>query len=199
MNLITMSEIRAALDGSMLLLRNRPEGMSFFDQSIQGFWRSFGVVFLLLPLVLVSGLAEKQFYFSENLYHPEGFPDSAFWTAQLFGLGIDWIALPLILAVLAVPIGISHRYVPFIVVRNWTSLLASIPYLITYLMFLLGIISPGIAVLLSFSCLVAVLWYRFLVARIALQATISLAIGIVVLDILLTLVISQLVGIMWGA
>lgn len=197
--MITMSEIRAALDGSMLLLRNRPEGMSFFDQSIQGFWRSFGVVFLLLPLVLVSGLAEKQFYFSENLYHPEGFPDSAFWTAQLFGLGIDWIALPLILAVLAVPIGISHRYVPFIVVRNWTSLLASIPYLITYLMFLLGIISPGIAVLLSFSCLVAVLWYRFLVARIALQATISLAIGIVVLDILLTLVISQLVGIMWGA
>lgn len=197
--MITMSEIRAALDGSMLLLRNRPEGMSFFDQSIQGFWRSFGVVFLLLPVALVSGLAEKQFYFSENLYHPEGFPDSAFWTSQLFGLGIDWVALPLILALLAVPIGISHRYVPFIVVRNWTSVLASIPYLITYLLFLLGIISPGIAVLLSFSCLVAVLWYRFLIARIALQATISLAIGVVVLDFLLTLVISQLVSMMWGA
>ncbi|WP_297591382.1 hypothetical protein [Roseibium sp.] len=193
-----MSEIRAALDGSWLLLRNRPEGMAFFDQSIQGFWRSFGVVVLLLPVFLVSGLAEKQFYFSENLYHPEGFPEGAFWTAQLFGLGIDWVALPIILALLAAPIGISQRYVPFIVVRNWTSLLASVPYLVTYLLFLLGIIPPGIAVLLSFSCLVAVLWYRYLVARIALQATISLAIGIVVLDILLTLVISQVVGNLWS-
>ena len=196
--MISMSEIRAALDGSWLLLRNRPEGMAFFDQSIQGFWRSFRVVFLLLPVFLVSGLAEKQFYFSENLYHPEGFPDSAFWTAQLFGLGVDWVALPIILAALAAPIGISQRYVPFIVVRNWTSLLASVPYLVTYLLFLLGIIPPGIAVLLSFSCLVAVLWYRYLVARIALQATISLAIGIVVLDILLTLVIAQVVGNLWS-
>jgi hypothetical protein len=199
LNLISLNEIRAALDGSWLLLRNRPEGMGYFDQSIQGFWRSFSVIFLLIPVFLVSGIAEKKFYFSENLYHPDTFPNDAYWTAQLFGLGIDWFALPLILAVLAVPIGISNRYVPFIVARNWTSLLASIPYLITYLLFLLGLVPSGIAVLLSFTCLIVVLWYRFLVARIALQATISLAIGVVVLDILLTLVISQVVGQLWGA
>ncbi|MDN3721819.1 hypothetical protein QW131_28210 [Roseibium salinum] len=69
--------------------------------------------------------------------------------------------------------------------------------MITYLLFLLGIISSGIAVLLSFSCLLVVLWYRFLVARIALQAPISLAIGVVVLDIVLTLVIAQIVGHLW--
>jgi hypothetical protein len=197
--LISLNEIRAALDGSWLLLRNRPEGMEYFDQSIQGFWRSFSVIFLLIPVFLVSGLAEKEFYFSENLYHPATFPSDAYWTAQLLGLGIDWFALPLILAVLAVPIGISNRYVPFIVARNWTSLLASIPYLITYLLFLLGLVPSGIAVLLSFTSLVVVLWYRFLVARIALQAATSLAVGVVVLDILLTLVISQLVGQLWGA
>ncbi|WP_269586201.1 hypothetical protein [Roseibium sp. Sym1] len=193
-----MGEIRAALDGSWLLLRNRPEGMAFFDQSIQGFWRSFQVIFLLVPAFLVSGLAEKRFYFSENLYHPDAFPNDAFWFAQTVGLGIDWLALPLLLAVVAVPIGISNRYVPFIVVRNWTSLLASVPYLITYLLFLLGVISAGIAVLLSLTCLLVVIWYRFLVARIALQAPIGLSIGVVVLDVLLTLVISQLVGLMWG-
>ncbi|CTQ52420.1 hypothetical protein LP7551_00937 [Roseibium album] len=197
--MISLNEIRAALDGSWLLLRNRPEGMEYFDQSIQGFWRSFSVIFLLIPVFLVSGLAEKEFYFYENLYHPATFPSDAYWTAQLLGLGIDWFALPLILAVLAVPIGISNRYVPFIVARNWTSLLASIPYLITYLLFLLGLVPSGIAVLLSFTSLVVVLWYRFLVARIALQAATSLAVGVVVLDILLTLVISQLVGQLWGA
>jgi len=197
--LVSLGEIRAALDGSWLLLRNRPEGMAFFDQSIQGFWRSFSVIFLLIPAFLVSGLAEKEFYFAENMFHPDAFPDGSYWTAQFFGLAVDWITLPILLALVAVPIGISHRYVPFIVVRNWTSLLASVPYMITYLLFLLGIIPPGIAVLLSFSCLLAVLWYRYLVARIALQAPISLAIGVVVLDVLLTLVISQLVGHLWNA
>ncbi len=197
--MISMSEIRAALDGSWLLLRNRPEGMAFFDQSIHGFWRSFQVVFLLIPAFLLSGLSEKQLYFAENMFHPEGFPNQAFWTAQALGLGIDWIALPLILAALAAPIGISQRYVPFVVVRNWTSLLASIPFMITYMLFLLGVVSSGIAVLLSLTCVLVVLWYRYLVARIALHASISLAIGIVVLDILLSLVIAEIVGILWRA
>ncbi len=196
--MVSLNEIRAALDGSWLLLRNRPEGMAYFDQSIQGFWRSFSAVFLLIPAFLLSGLAEKEFYFSEEMFQPETFPDGAYWTAQFIGLAVDWVTLPILLAVLAVPIGISKRYVPFIVVRNWTSLLASVPYLITYVLFLLRIIPPGVAVLLSFSSLLAVLWYRYLVARIALQATISLAVGIVVLDIVLTLVISQIVGNLWG-
>ncbi|QFT34186.1 hypothetical protein FIV00_27065 [Labrenzia sp. THAF82] len=196
--MITMGEIRAALDGSWLLLRSRPEGMAFFDQSLQGFWRSFLVIFLLVPAFLASGLTEKKLFLIQNLYHPDLFPDGAYWTAQLVGLSMDWLALPLLLAVVAVPIGISHRYVPFIVVRNWTSLLASMPYLITYLLFLMGFISPAITVLLSLSCLVAIVWYRYLIARIALQATISVSIGVVVLDLLLTLVIGQLVGLMWG-
>ncbi|MEO9528101.1 hypothetical protein [Roseibium sp.] len=196
--MIGLGEIRAALDGSWLLLRNRPEGMAFFDQSIGGFWRSFLVIFLLVPAFLVSGLAEQRFYFIENLYHPDSFPGDAFWFAQAVGLGADWLALPAVLAVLAVPMGISHRYVPFIVVHNWTSLLASIPYLVSYLLFLLGVISPGFAVLFSLTCLVAVIWYRYQVARIALQTGISLSIGIVVLEVLMTLVISQIVGLMWG-
>jgi len=197
--LISMNEIRAALDGSWLLLRSRPEGQAYFDQSLPGFWRSFQVIFLLIPLFLLNGLFEKQFYIAENMFHPEGFPDRAFWTAQFFGHGVNWIAMPVILALIAAPIGISQRYVPFIVVRNWTSLLTAVPYMITYILFLLGIISPGIAILLSLTSLLAILWYHFLIARIVLQASISLAIGIVVLDILLSLVIGQVVGILWRA
>ncbi|PVB59463.1 hypothetical protein DCO57_22320 [Labrenzia sp. 011] len=197
--MMSLNEIRAALDGSWLLLRNRPEGMTYFDLSLQGFWRSFSVVFLLIPAFLISGLAEKEFYFTENMFQPETFPDSAYWTAQMVGLVVDWLTLPILLAVLAVPIGISKSYVPFIVARNWTSLLASVPYMITYVLFLLRIIPPGVAVLLSFSSLLVVLWYRYLVARIALQASISLAAGVVVLDVVLTLLISQIVGNLWGS
>lgn len=196
--MISLGEIRAALDGSMLLLRNRPEGMAFFDQSIQGFWRSFSVVFLLIPAFAVINLAEIQYYFADNSYHPDAFPYGTYWLYQFFGLGLDWIAYPLLMALLAGPIGISHRYVPFVVARNWTSLLASIPYLIVYLGLLLGMVSLQVAALLSFVTLFVVLWYRYTVTRIALQATMSLSIGVVVLDIVLTLVIDQFIRHLWG-
>lgn len=104
--MISKVEIRAALDGSWLLLRNRPEGMAFFDQSIQGFWRSFSVIFLLVPVYVVSCLAEKRLFFAENLYHPDAFPNGSYWFAQFLGMGVDWLALPLLLALLAAPIGI---------------------------------------------------------------------------------------------
>lgn len=196
--MISTSEIRAAFDGSWLLLRNQPQGMAYFDQSLQGFWRSFTVVFLLAPIFVISSLAEKKLLITENVIFAEAFPEQAYWSAQFLSLGVDWVTLPVLLALLAGPIGISRQYVPFIVVRNWTSLLASVPYLATALLYLTGVISSGIMVLLSFTCLIVVLWYRFLIARIALQASISLAIGIVFLDILLSMIIGELAGRLWA-
>lgn len=196
--MISTSEIRAALDGSWLLLRNQPQGMSYFDQSTQGFWRSFLVIFLLAPVFLVSALAEKKLLISENVILAEVFPENAYWLAQFLSLAIDWVMLPLVLAMLASPIGVSRQYVPFIVVRNWTSILASVPYLVTGLLYLMGVIPSGIMVLLSFTCLIVVLWYRFLIARIALQTSASLAIGVVFLDILLSLIIGELAGRLWN-
>lgn len=196
--MIGLGEIRAALDGSWLLLRKRPEGMAFFDQSIQGFWRSFGVVVLLIPAYLVAGLADRRLFVEQNLYHPDLFPDGAFWFAHAFGLAADWLVLPIVLAALALPLGISRRYVPFIVARNWTSLLATTPYLVIYSLFLLGILSTELTVLLSLLLLPVVIWYSYLVTRIALQASLSLAIGIVVLDVVLSLLVDQAVGHLWG-
>jgi hypothetical protein len=197
--LISTNELRAAWEGSWLLLRSDPQGMSYFDLSLQGFWRSFQVIFLLAPVFLVSAMAEKKLLISENVIVAELFPADTYWFAQFMSLGIDWVTLPLILALIAGPIGISRQYVPFIVVRNWTSILASMPYLAIALLYLTGIIPSGIMVLLSFTCLIVVLWYRFLIARIALQASVSMAIGIVFLDILLSLVIGELTGRLWAA
>lgn len=198
MNLIGLGEIRAALDGSWLLLRNRPEGMAFFDQSIQGFWRSFGVVVLLIPAFLVARLSVRKLFFEQNLYHPDMFPNGAYWFAHTLGLAADWLLFPVLLAALALPLGISRRYVPFIVARNWTSLLASTPYLVIYSLFLLGILSTELTVFLSYLLLPVIIWYSYLVTRIALQASLSLAVGIVILDFVLSLLIDQAVGHLWG-
>ncbi|MBO6754920.1 MAG: hypothetical protein JJ902_01210 [Roseibium sp.] len=197
--MITLGEIARSLQGSWLLLKNRPDALKWFDLSLGGFWRSFGVVFLLLPMFWASSVAEKKLLLSETGLVESAFPNANFWAAQFTALGLDWIALPLLLAALAGPLGISRFYVPFIAVRNWSSLLISFPYLAVALLYLAGVVSGGMMVLLSLSILVAVLWYRYLIARITLQAGMGLAIGIVMLDIVLSLLIREMVGRIWGA
>ncbi|MBD8878299.1 hypothetical protein [Roseibium polysiphoniae] len=192
--MLSGQEIARALQGSWMLLRNRPEGMRGFDLSIEGFWRSFAVVFLLVPLFVVSSLAERKLLLDETDFLPAG----AFWLAQFTSLGLDWVALPLLLAGLAKPLGISAGYVPFIVARNWTSLLAALPYVFVGLLYLAGLIAPGIMVLLSLVTLIVVIWYRFIIARVALQASMSMTIGVVILDIILSLLIGELAGRIWG-
>ncbi|MBS8262520.1 hypothetical protein DYI23_20005 [Roseibium polysiphoniae] len=168
--------------------------MRGFDLSIDGFWRSFAVIFLLVPLFVVSSLAERKLLLDETEFLPAG----AFWLAQFTSLGLDWVALPLLLAGLAKPLGISAGYVPFIVARNWTSLLAALPYVFVGLLYLAGLIAPGIMVLLSLVTLIVVIWYRFIIARVALQASMSMTIGVVILDIILSLLIGELAGRIWG-
>ncbi|WP_417670984.1 hypothetical protein [Roseibium sp.] len=196
--MLTSREIARALQGCWMLFRNRPEGMRYLDLSIEGFWRSFSVVFLLVPLFVVSSFSERRLVLDETNVLSENFPEGTYWLAQFTSLGLDWIALPILLAGLAGPLGIQKGYVPFVVARNWSSLLVAAPYVLVGLLYLGGLIAPGIMVLLSLVILVVMIWYRFLIARIALQAAVGTAIGIVVLDVVLSLLIGELAGRLWG-
>lgn len=195
--MISGQEIARALQGGWLLFQTRRDGVQWFDRSIDGFWRSFGVVFLLLPLFVISAFGEKKLLLEETELTADIFPHFTYWSAQLTTFGLDWIVLPIVLALLARPLGISRGYVGFIVVRNWTSLLAAVPYVVSSLLYLLGIVPSGIMVLMSLVSLSMVLWFRFNIVRITLQTGIGLTLGIVVLDVILSLLITELAGRMW--
>jgi hypothetical protein len=191
--MITGQEIARALTGSWLLFRNRPEGLRWFDRSIEGFWRSFGVIFLLLPFFWINWLAEKKMYLDETELTVDLFPDGTFWMTKLVSYGLAWILMPIVLALLARPIGISRGYVDYIIAGNWSSLLVAFPYAFAGLLYLSGIIPLGILSLISLSMFIVVLWYRFNIARITLQAGTGLTVGIVVLDPVLSALIEQVV------
>ncbi len=196
--MLSGSEIARALQGCWLLFRNRPEGMRYLDQSLEGFWRSFAVIILVTPMFALSTLSERKLLLEEANILPENFPDGVFWLAQFTRLAMDWVTLPLVLAALAKPIGITRGYVPFVVARNWSSLLVSLPYAVGAALYVVGVIAPGIMVLFSLATLLVVIWYQFVVARITLQGTIATTIGVVVLDIVLSLLIGEISGRLWG-
>lgn len=190
-------EIARTIQGGLLILQNRREGVQWFDVSIDGFWRSFGVIFLVLPLFLISGFAEKKLLLEETELTAEIFPGGAFWSSEMTTFALDWVTLPLVLALLARPLGISGGYVSFVVVRNWTSLLAAVPYVFSSILYLLGIVPSGVMVLMSLMSLSIMLWFKFNIVRFTLDTGVGLTLGVVVLDVILSLMITELAGRMW--
>ncbi|MCB1490134.1 MAG: hypothetical protein KDJ88_22075 [Bauldia sp.] len=187
--MLDRDEIVRSLTGAWYLFFDRPDAMRYFDLSVEGFWRSFRAILLLLPAYVLSTLAERVITLANT---PVGGEQDAafFFLDSVVGLGLDWIALPILLALAARPLGIQRTYAAFIVARNWASVIALVPYGFIGLLVIAGIVDMEMANILMFVALVVVLRYNFLVARRALDVGIGFAIGIVILDLAVSLTIA---------
>ncbi len=171
----------ASLSGAWDVMNGRAEGLRKLDLTIDGFWRSFGAVVLILPVALIAMA-------SERVVLPAAGGDAVALTGgyvvlRLIAVIIDWLAFPAILALFARPMGIATRFVPYIVARNWAAVLVSFMFAVPHLFHALGLLPTG---MLSFALLILfgiAVWFSYVVVRTALQVPPVLAIPIVVLEI----------------
>ena len=196
--MLDRDEIVRSLTGAWYLFFDRPDAMRYFDLSVEGFWRSFRAILLLLPAYILSTLAERVMTLANT---PVGSEQTAgaFFLDSVVGLGLDWIALPILLALAARPLGIQRTYAAFIVARNWASVIALLPYGIIGLLVIIGVVDTGMANILMLVVLMLVLRYNFLVARRAMDAGIGFAVGIVVLDLAVSLTIALSLDVVFAA
>ena len=108
---------------------------------------------------------------------------------QVGAFVVGWFAYPLLIAAIADWIGLSKRFVPFIVARNWSAVIGIVPYFVPMLLFLAGAISLDTLGALTLLALAFNIYYAYLVARLAGGANMATAIGLVILDVALTLLI----------
>lgn len=188
--MLSAEEIQRSLGGAWLLFKGRDEGMRAFDTSIDGFWRSFRVILLMLPVYFIILAGQRDVILSTPEINTGGFSDGTFFTLNMIGALVDWVAYPIVIALIAGPLGLSGRYIGFIVARNWTSFIALLPYAILMSLSLVGVLSGVLLSLLMLVALGVVLRYRFVTTRAALGTPLSLTIGLVVLDFVLSLVLS---------
>ena len=187
--MLERDEIARSLTGAWELFLDRPDAMRRFDISMTGFWRSFRAIVLVLPAYLVTSLAEPAINAADPLPVDE-ISGAAYLLDSLLALGLDWIALPIVLALAAGPLGISHRYGAFVIARNWASVIATAPFAVISLLVLGDLIGAEIANFLMLAMLLIVLRYNYLIARRALDASIGFAVGIVVLDAAISLTVA---------
>jgi hypothetical protein len=197
---ITLDEIARSLQGAWLLFFDRANAIRLFDASYGGFWRSFQAIVLVAPAYELTVLADRRALLAAA---GDGtFNEVAYVAARWLMFAFDWITLPLLLAALAGFLDIRRGYPAYVVARNWTSVLAVLPFGAVALVDLTGLLSPEALFLPSLLALAIALRFSYVAARQALGVDIDVAIGFVVLDFLvsltLTTVIARLLGVDMG-
>lgn len=182
-------EVVRSLGAAWRLFLSDPRGMAGFDLSVEGFWRSFGAIFPILPFYLCVILVERQVHFGGGAA-PANVSEGAFYFVRLLTVAVDWVALPILLGLFARPLGIAQNYAGFIIARNWASVLVVVPDTAVTLLFGLGVVSRELAAFLSLAVLLVILRYRYFIARVALGVGIGFALAITIADLLLSLVIN---------
>lgn len=181
------AELAAAFTGSLALLRAEPDAMRHFDVSVAGFWRSFLVALVLAPTLFIDVAVDGRLAVELGA-------DSAGPAARLLTYTAGFTVLPLFLALLARPLGLAGTYVPFIIARNWTSLVGIIPTLAASLAYLSGLYGREALAFANVAALLFNLFYAYRVARLAAAVPAGQATGLVALDFVLILIASSLVA-----
>ncbi|MGI9436595.1 MAG: hypothetical protein ACR2Q4_17500 [Geminicoccaceae bacterium] len=175
-------EVLASLYGAFRLAIFDERGLNYFNLSIEGFWRSFAALFLMIPiygLLMIQGLL------------PTG--DGLSIWAVLVGVlseGVGWAIFALVTLVATDLLKLGHRYTPLIVAVNWSAVIASSALLLVWSIALM--LPEGPAQLIVFVITVGVIVYQWFVMRTALQTTSGIALAFVLFSILLSVMLQRI-------
>ena len=181
-------EVRLAMIGALRLARGDRGGLSCFNRSLDGFWRSFRAAVISYPLYLVL--------LSMRVTVAEWERSGALLivTVETIAYVIAWAAFPLLILGLTQRIGRPHRFFDFMVPYNWSQLPQSALLVLVGLETESGVLGTEPAQAIEVAAAVAVLVYEWFIARVALDTTAVAAVFVVFVDLLLGVVISHVAG-----
>ena len=174
-------EVLSALYGAYRLACFDVAGMSYFNLTVEGFWRSFFAAVLVAPAyaVLVGMQVSAR---------AQDFNIALVFLAESIGYVLAWCAFPLVALVLTRLLGLDRNYVALIVAHNWSAVLQTAAFVAVVL---LGVVLPeGPGTLVVTLTTGAVLVYQWFVIRTALRTTGGVALLLLLVDLVVTTLIS---------
>jgi len=180
--MITLGELSRSLFGAWLLARFNANGLTFFDNTVEAFWRSFWAAAILLPAYAII-LSLR--YSGATIGVGGGTAFIVLSIAYVF----EWMAFPFLMFYVARMFHRDQWYCRYIVAFNWSAVLQTTLLLVVGLIAVKGIIPPVIGYWATVIVLIFVLTYKGFIAYVALQSTWAGAAGIVFMDFCLDLII----------
>jgi len=181
-------EAQLALVGTLRLARGDRRGLSCFDRSLDGFWRSFLAAVISYPLYLV--LLAMRVSVAE-------WERSGAWrivTVETIGYVIAWVGFPLLILYVVRWLGRAHRFFDFMVPYNWCQVPQSALFVLVGLVSAGGMLSAQASETIDMLAAIATLVYEWFIARVALDTTGLIAAFVVLLDLVLGVLISRVTG-----
>ena len=182
------AEVQLALAGCLRLARGDRGGLSCFDRSLEGFWRSFRAAVICYPLYLVLLVMRVSGAEWER---------SGSWriiTVETIGYVISWVAFPLLMLNVVRWIGRAHRFFDFMVPYNWCQVPQSVLFVLVGLESASGILGAQVGEAIDIVAALATLVYEWFIARVALDTTGGAAVLVVLLDLVLGVFVSRIAG-----
>ncbi len=183
--MVTGAEFARAAYGAWRLALLDRRGLDYFDDTVEAYWKSFNAAAIVAPayaLLLILGL-------SENEALAGRFTIAIIAIVETLAYVIGWVAFPLIMIYVCDRIGRFDRYWRYIVAHNWSNVIQVAVFLAATILSK-GILGGGFSLFLGFAATVAILFYRWFIARTALEVSGGAAAAIVGLDLMISLVIN---------
>jgi hypothetical protein len=186
--MVTADEVGRSVRGTVDLLNQRTEGLRAFDMSETGFWHSFAAIWLTLPAYVVSLALEQHRLDAAGLGHLDAALMLVVGLAHVAG----FVALPLAMIGITRRLRLTHRFVPFVIVINWVTVVGLTILSVPAILLLIGWASPPLASLFTVAFAIVVLRLQWFAAKVTLGVSGALAFGIILLEVGLNLGIGSL-------
>ncbi|MCW9034495.1 MAG: hypothetical protein OQJ97_09770 [Rhodospirillales bacterium] len=175
---ITSSEVARSIFGAYRMARFDPKGLSYFDVSVEGFYKSFYAAAFIAPFYAIVLLIR---YSSPEM---EAGP-LRYIVIETIGYSIAWTVFPVIMISLSKLFDRQEYYVQYIVAYNWSAVIQNLLYLPIAILAELELIPSDAANFIALMIISAILFYIWFITRTALNVPPGTATGIVVFDTLL--------------
>lgn len=179
----SIAETAASLDGLRRILRLDPTGLDRFNATVDGFWASFFVALVALPFYLLQA----------GVYYMNADVDAGFLrfvSMELATYALGWLAFPVVMVTVTQALDRWRHYLRYMVAYNWFQLVVAALLLPLSLLQLAGFAPDGLVALLFLMATSAFLLYGWFIAQRGLDLGAGTAAGIVILDLVLSLVIN---------
>lgn len=182
MQIPSRPEIANALNGTWMLVKRDRGGVSWLDGSVDGFWKSFFAAFLLAPFYMLM------LWMARYSTMPE-----ADMTAVILIEGVAyagaWLFWPVIASEICRYLDPKLDARTYIVACNWSEVWIMALRLPLLTLAVSGLFSDGTYAFFSLIAMIAVIYYRYIIARETLPAPTPLAVGMAITDLM--------AGMMW--
>lgn len=180
--MIDLPAAARGIAGAWRLAHLDSSGMSYFENSLVAFWRSFQAAVVAAPLFLILILLR-------TAEHPlSSDPWRAFFI-EAIGYVIGWTAFPLAAWYLAGALGKPNRYFSYIGAYNWANVIQVAAFMPIAALSASDLLPGMLVVLAALVLTAAVIYYQFFIVRTALGIDALPALGFVAIDLMLGLAI----------